>query len=351
MFNIFSYEDKTNYPITRSPKLDLIYKYIKLDQNIVNAYYKNRETRTTNTNLLVRLVKKMSVNISKDQFTYLNLLNINYKYVAKSLNFTSDINRGIIHENILGTSCVLYENSFLNPFDAEDYEKYSAIKVLYSTNSDLSMNHPTKIKYGSYVLEVDVIAVMMQYRKWSINRIDKGYGNSPNVFVFQVLYTNMIKDILELSIFNRFFTTVFSEDSQPQHPFNVRNHDIAINKELDKVSTRLAKKQFRYSEFLKNIPMPFNKDAGELLHYGTLNINRQNRWMMFFARISYIIDIIEFLGKKNVIRNKDSIINFRLFMRALRYGVILETVDWKGAETSVNIKYKRALEIAEKRGL
>ncbi len=351
MINSFSLKDTLRYSLERSPQLDMVYKYMHLDYKIVHAYYQNRDARISNTNILVRLINKLSIDINKDIFDYLELLDIDYKYKAKSLDITSELHRGKIFNNILGDTTVLIDNSFLSPFEVEDYKNVSAIKVLYSNDTDLSMNHPSLYTKGNFVLMIDILAIMVQYRQWSLDRLQNNMSTSPNIFVFQVLYTNMIKDLLEFSLYNRFFSNIFTEQSTAKHPFNVRNHDDKVNKIFLKLSEKLERKTLRYTQFLQYIPLPFNKDAYDLLSYGVIDINHQNIWAIFYARIEIMLNIIFFLGHKSVARNKDLLIDFRLFMKVIRFNRILETVAWNELEPYIEILYNRALEVSKNRGL
>ncbi len=350
MINIFTFKDNTRYPAVRSPRLDINYKYLRNDYEHIDIYYKNRESVVSNTNIFTRLIKNISVNIDKDLFSYIDLIDISSTYVAKSLKITSTLSKGEVFTNLFGTSVSLLHDTFISPFEAENYNEVSAINVLYSDSTDLGMSHPSNIETGIFVLQIDVVAIMVQYRKWALDRIQNEMNTNPNVFVYQVLYTNMIKDILELNLFNRFFKNIFSEDSKRTHPFSTRDLDNVINNAFMKSSSDLKNKTLRYVELLRNIPMPFHKDAYEVLFYGSIPMNQQNSWAIFISRIEYILNIINFLGIIGVRRNRDSLVNFSLFMKVIRFNRVLN-MNLKTIEPKITVLYNEALRIAKKRGL
>ncbi len=351
MINIFKFKDTLNYPLERSAGIDVLYKYFRLDYDLINAYYKNREIRIANTNILVRLIKQLDTDINKDIIDYIEYINIDYRYKAKALNLTNDLNKGTIFKSLIGETSVIIENSFLNPFECDTYDDLSVIKVLYTDNTDLKMNHPTTIKTGNYVFMLDIVGMMVQYRKWSFDRIKNGTNNSPNIFVSQVLYTNLIKDILEFGIYNRFYTNIFSEDSVSTHTIAVRDYDNKVNNVLLKLNDKLRSKQLRYTQFLQYIPMPFNKDAYELLFFGNLNTNRQNIWAIFLSRIKIMNEIMEFLGSKNVRRNRDLIVSYRLFIKEIKFNRIMDSTNWGDLFIYINILYNNSLKISKNRGV
>ena len=348
---MFTTTDTTQYSTTRPPSFDVIGKYVKLDYNIIEAYYRNRDTRINNTNILVRLIKKLTIDVNKEFMEYINLIDIDYKYKSKAMNITSELNRGVIFTNIIGDTTSIIEQKFVNIFEANDYRNISTIKILKTDSTDLAMNHPNNITNGNFVLMIDIPATMVQYKYWSMDRMSIGEDVSQNIFVFQVLYTNMIKDIFDFSLYNRFHKTVYIEPSISKHPFLVRNNDTRFNKVLAKQYNNLKNNNIDYRELLVNIPTVFTKNAYRLLSFTPIDINRQNIWLVYLARVEVILNIIYFSGKKGVNRNRDKIVDFRLFMREVRFNKILDSVNWKTLDLKMSILYNEALSISKNRGI
>jgi len=329
---------RANYSINKVSEFINIKKYILDDLDLIDSYYKTREGIVNNKNIFVRLIKQTIPDMEKSIYEILDLVSIDYKYKAKFLGLTSEINQGKVFTNLIGETTILLEHSFLNPFDAYNDLNLNVCKILFTDYTDLSMNHLTKVKKNNFIIMIDLQAMIAQYKKWSEDRIYEGYSNPVQIFVYQIVYTNMIKDLVDWSILNRFFNPLV-EDSIPKHPFGVRNYDKQINDMVSKLNSKFRNTNSYYEEILKNIPSLVYEDMYEKLRFDKFLVNAQNYWV-YFIFISYILTkLINLLGNEGYKKNNGIIIDLKFILRDIKHNKYLDKIDYKTIELS-NLVYK-----------
>jgi len=326
--NFLNERNSINYTITKPSDFLNIKKYMFDDFELINAYYKHREGVVNNKNLFVKLIKNTMEDLTLDIFEYLNLIEIDYIYKTKTLNMTSSINQGKVFTNVLGETTTILIDKFISPFEAYDNLDLPVAKVLYSDFTDLSMNHPTKINTNNFIILVDVVALLMQYKKWSEIRIENDLAVTPQVFVYQVFYTNLIREILDWSILNRFFNTV-TPKSVSKHPFGVRNYDNDINKMLEDISKRLRSTNRFYEEVLYFLPSLFYENMYEKLKVYRYNVNANNYWVYFITNANLLNKLINFLGTEGIKKNNGLIVDYKYLLRDVKNNNYIRYIDFK----------------------
>jgi len=337
MIRLLTVKDATRYSVVRSPGLDVVYKRMREDLKHVELYYRNRETYIKNTNVFVKLIKLLREDVTKDEMLYLDLISINAKYVAKSLKFTSPLSKGEVHHNLFGDNVILIDEAFVSPFDAGSDIAVDVCRILYSNHTSLWYMHPSQITTGTFSIQVDVIGIMMQYRRWALQRLANDEPITPNVFVYQVLYTNMIKQLEEIALLNRFFQHGIPQFDSNPHPFLVRDFEKDITKYFNKMRNNLTKNAYFYVQYLENIILPFSKNAYEFLFIGLIHINKQNMWAYFFSTLQYVLELFKNSDPKTHRRNRDVFTHLHIMLRAFRYDNIIETAPFGPLETEAMV--------------
>ncbi len=358
MINLFNRDYPIQHGVTRSSSWDNVIKYYKNDLNLIDSKYKSMEKRVNNDHILVRLIKHIDIDFTKNIFDYVTALDTTYMFTIKDMHVSSSINKGkIINKEIISDSDSLLINTDfeIDLFNADlTYLNIPSIRILYHDGIGLSMNHPSKIgELINYtVFDIDVKLLMVQYKIWALKRVELDYDVDPAVFVYTILLTNLIPSFLETSILNRFFLIEDEmEDIKSTHLFNTRDLYSITDKELLYLKKRLYRKKMYYEEFLKSIPMVFSKDAYETLHVSSRVLNSNNLWSNYLGRSEYILYILEALGNRGIKKNSNHVNDLNRVMRRLKSSNKLDTIDLRNGEILIMFTYERLLEITEDRSL
>ncbi len=176
MINLFNRDYPIQHGVTRSSSWDNVIKYYKNDLNLIDSKYKSMEKRVNNDHILVRLIKHIDIDFTKNIFDYVTALDTTYMFTIKDMHVSSSINKGkIINKEIISDSDSLLINTDfeIDLFNADlTYLNIPSIRILYHDGIGLSMNHPSKIgELINYtVFDIDVKLLMVQYKMMLIQQ-------------------------------------------------------------------------------------------------------------------------------------------------------------------------------------
>jgi hypothetical protein len=342
-------KDRTHYPINKASEFINIKKYVEDDLSIVKSFYSDGAFFVNNKNILVRLIKQIHSGVFSTIDAYIDLISIDFKYKAKTIGFVSELSKGRIFKSVFGDTVTFIEDEFMSPYDAYNNLDLPVMKVLYTDYTDLSMNHPSKIKKGNFIISVDIIAMMAQYYKY--NELNNYDVSNAQHFVYKILYTNIISDLFDWSILNR-FNNPLAEPSTSKHVFSVRKYDNSITKMNNNIRERVYGTNKYYSETLEHIPSIDHNNMYDKVFLSNFHPNAQSYWVYFIIVSSIFIPIVHVLSEQGFRKNMSSVVDFKWFFKIVESNKYLHR-DFKTQEFShiVNTLYDEAKLITERKDI
>lgn len=353
MFKLFiNNDDTTRYPIKKYTKFDYIKRRYNTELTKVKEYYREKERAVDNKHLISRLVNTLTPSLSLDIYDYLKVIDTNARFLSKQFGIVSNINSGVVMDNLFfgknSNEILLYKE---HPIDLDDFEgnwkEYVPIKVIYTDSTDLDMSIPFNDKQYFIpvlnVMSIDVVVLMLQYYKWANHRMLTAQTTNTNVFVSQVVLPNMLDNILDLAIYNRFMYIV-DEREIPEFTFNHPFHVLDLSPGVDKILTDVVKDledtSIPVMQILQTIPSIVNENMYDALFIDHKYYTKQSEWVLLLSRIYTINDMVRLLGKKGISRNKDLLSKLPVYIKELSNS---RTIDNKlPAMLNLNFEYELA---------
>lgn len=314
-------EDSRNFTIKKYSEFLLIQRRYKEQIKYILDYYHRRERRVNNLNIFSRLIKHL-LPATTELLSYYEIVNTTAPYLSKQFGLVSSINLGKIYKNILYSNSskeiFTVTSNLSDPFSIlRSWRYYSPVKILYTEETDLDFHLLDKSKEknnNSYtVYDIDLTGMMMMYYQWRIERIYADLDPDPNYFVINYLIPNMIPEMVDHIIFNRFMNIYYNKPLPAHnnpHPFNV----LDFTKKLDKILTNVVRdvdnKGVYISQMLKSIPTIYKKDMKETLFINNPYYNRQTEWLIWLSRLKHMRFILDILGQRGMSRNLFEVNNF-----------------------------------------
>lgn len=318
MFKLFTTERyEYNYPIIKYSKFDWIKRRYIGELDHVLSYYHNKDFAVPNTHILNRLITNLAASLNIDVYDYLNKVSANARLVSKQFNIVSNIGSGEVMSNIFfgkgSREILLYKESFIDVTDVEErYMDMAPVRVIYTESTDLDFYLPFNKKvYKTPVLNImtiDIVALLMQYRAWALYRISKDASTNPNVFIAQVILPNMIPNILDLAIWNRYMHLALDipiPSFKFDHPFTVLDYSVGIDAILKNIVKNTKNENQPLVQTILSVPTIYNKDMLETLSIGHKFFTTQSLWVLWLARTNTIADLLSILSSKGIRRNTD----------------------------------------------
>jgi len=331
MLNLFIKNDKTtSYSIRHNNKFKYCKERLKDNLDMVVEYYSMKERTVPNNHLLVKLIKNINIDLSLSDIEYFKNVNAAALRVSSNLGIVSDIGSGVIFNNLFygkhTKEVLVYKDTDIDIFDIKNnWKTYSSIKSTFHTLDNLDLSLPCYTEYedtGSiFTYEIDVVGLMLQYKQWHKERVQFDRDINPARFVAQIVSPNIVKSILDISLFNRFnniYNDVTTSELDDNHPFLL----IDVNDKVDTIFKDIIKevtdKNISYIELLKNIPAVSENDMYEVLRLDVKFYTAQSKWVTLISRISIIKSIIDIGDRNGMKRNKDLLNSIPSWLKELR---------------------------------
>lgn len=318
MFKLFTTERyEYNYPIKKYSKFDYIKRRYLDELDHVLSYYHNKDFAVNNNHILNRLITNLAPSINIDPYDYLNKVSVNARLLSKQFNIVSNINSGEVMDNIFfgkgSREILLYRESLIDlDYIEEHYMDIDSVRVIYTDSTDLDFYLPFNKKVFTLpalnIMSIDITTLLMQYRYWALGRVTRDSSTNPNVFIAQVILPNMIPNMLDFAIWNR-YTHLALGQSIPSfkidHPFTVLDYSTGIDKVLSSIVKDTKDVNQPLVQTLLSVPTIYNKDMLSTLHIGHKFYTKQSEWALWLARTSIIADLLNLLNSKGIRRNTD----------------------------------------------
>jgi len=337
MFRIFlDKQTDIQYSKIKFSEFDYIKRVYKKDLDLVKKYYRNKNGFVNNNNKLVRLINNLVPNVGLNILDYLSIIETNARLVSKQYDITSNINRGSLDNNIIlkdnSIEGFLYTEGDYDIFDFKNiWLDYNSVKVIRTDICDLSMNHPSNIE--PYLLEeltlysIDIVAMLLQYKYWCEKRLLDGNSINASIFVYQIVYTNLIDSFLDYGVYNTLLEQLKIKDVfklESEHPFYITNQSDKIVSYVNKLIKALYNRNIKITELMININL-INSNLFDLLHIEHTYYTVQSEWMLWLSRTNDIYNMLYMLSKNGNKRNRDMLSRVKLSLRRIRQTNSLES--------------------------
>jgi len=313
-----------NFPIKKYWKFENIKSRYLLDIDKVLDYYRNKDAVVNNGHVLSKLVNLLYTDLNIDLIDYYKHMDINSKYIAKQLDFTTNENRGkVIHNQIFGENS--YDNIVtsnfgynIEDFEDDDYINKHTVKVIHTTETDMNLKIPSRRnKYiipQFNIIHIDIPAFMLQYRRWAMKRIATDNAINPNVFIYQVILPNLMVSSIDHIIYNRFSAIINGEyddlnDFHNPHPFYISDYSPGLDKVLSEVYNDVNNSNKLIQGIYMSIPTIIHEDMMSALHIDKSFYTVQSLWSLYASRIPHVTDLVDKILDTSGIRNNRAFFN------------------------------------------
>lgn len=279
-------------------------------------------------NPLTKIIDNLSDGIQLSEFEYYKSLLGRAMGIAYRNGCTCERGMGEIHKDFFYLDSYSVIQYVEKPIDLSVIDKYwkimSPLRVLYSVDSDMDYEARERKKSlpGVAIYELDVIRLMLLYRRWSQLRINSGKPIKPNIFLTQIVFPNMLLESVNINLFNRFKNLVrygkdFKENPRPKnYPFYYLNVDSYIDKELREFYGEFNNRSALYGRIINSLPdfQITPHKPNEMLFYLRTNVpmnHIQVSWVLWCSRLPYMRYLLEFLGERGFKFNRDLYVSFQ----------------------------------------
>lgn len=307
------------YPIKKYTKFEFIQRRYFDQLMTIKDYYRNSRIRSVdNRHILARIVDIMSPSTGLEITDFFKQVATNSRFVSKQFDIVSNINAGKVLENELWNDntyeIFLYTENDIDIFTFEEnWEDVTPLRVIKTSDTDLDFNFPYKFPKEYYthklfIYEIDIIKLCLQYRSWSNNQLKFSRGNDPTEFIATYVLPNMIDQILDYAVYNRFINLALKKNIQDfkiYHPFSVLDYSKGLDKILTSISKDVSNESIPLDQLLDSIPTFSGAKMKDIISLESRYFTTQSMWVLWLARIEDIVNLYKILGKKGYRRNKD----------------------------------------------
>lgn len=346
MFSYFTSDPDSDirYPIRKYFEWNIIHKMATGELAKVKDYYRHREYSYPNNNMLIRLLKLLVRDPEMDIFEYMQYVDTDATYLPKQFGIASTISPGGVHENVLfragSDEAFLAIDQAPDPIEMESlWEDYESIKVIHTDLTDT--DYPVLFDYikttkGLTVYTIDLRAIAMQYYYWARTRMNTELAVNINVFFPMVVIPNITNSLMDMCIWNRFKMIASGRpllSKSHKHPMALIDYTEGIDDVLSKLVHHISKSSAYVSELLRSVPMLSAGDGYELLQIPQSLYTRQDKWVLWIARMDDIMLIHKLSGKKGERLNRQLYNQLPVDVRAMRNreGKLEDTLNEQGA--------------------
>jgi len=334
--DIFIKDDDIKYSTITISNFKNVQKNSIINLSTVSEKYKDMVSRVNNDNVFVKIINDLYIEES-NVLDYIFKIRARKDYVIRNSKVVTTGSKG----DVLKDEIMINAKEVFVSVDKDleldklvdiqnNWKNIEAVNVLYHCYSGLNFNGlNNKLEYTDNenenvnIYAVDVVLLMLQYRCYMKNAIAMDRGISIAEFVFRYVYTNMSRDMLNLSILNSYieynmdnivFNTVEARNRLPMVLLGMdsmfNSYMLDFGNKLDK----LTKKDYNFIFY--NLKL-INTNALEFLDLSRFNTSYSsiNRWAMVYSRLRYIYFVISYLGKSSFKLNNDYIARLRTLIK------------------------------------
>ena len=313
MYGLFSSNGHTaDQGVLRDPADTYLRNSLHRNLTTVVNFHRKNPMAVKSNHFLVRLLQSIPVPQSLSTDRYYNNVDAMALNLSMAMRMTSPISKGSLFNGIFfgkgNVEILIAHSESFNPFDADaDWENIEAIKVLRHPRSDLGLNIPdgtnTGMENGLVVIAINIPLLAIQYRAFRHNEeyyniTNESVNNQRSVmhFVYMYVLPNMLKSILDYSLFNSIKNLEYGVPigtSTKKHSFFLPNYDDKVIRQQNNVLNYLQNVDRSFAGVLRSIMAVGSNTAYEAMMMPDIPETRPVIPALFLARL----DVLRFLFK------------------------------------------------------
>jgi hypothetical protein len=184
--------------------------------------------------------------------------------------------------------------------DTRDWENMEPLKIIRHDEKIVQPFHPFEVEetFEPMVFTLDVLALMLQYRAWRLDNLEKGVeGESIHNFIYNYVMVNTVSTFMDLSLVNLYLSdaselTIIDTNS----PIITSKHDKQIMNVIEDVKDNMLLHREIYPDMLTIMPT-LAGTAADTLHLRVTYISTNNMEAYYIARSEYFMKIMETFGE------------------------------------------------------
>lgn len=184
----------------------------------ITNYYKAKKLEVASSHLIVQVIKNLNLSLLRDDYSTIDAskercaemcqkLGLVHQYNSNPQEFPGMFYNKFIREFVIGND--LHEPN-LRHFKF-NWRRINSVRVCCHPYSDIDMNLPNgkypSNKSGYSVIDINIPALMLQYKYWAKSRLAKDETKvniRPELFVGSVVIPNMLVSHMNVCFVNRF---------------------------------------------------------------------------------------------------------------------------------------------------
>lgn len=338
--DVFNREYINRTPITgivHPTDLSYLRRLYIFNKDAIERYYQERNFAVKNTHILSRILEHFPTYIQYDTFRYIDYALDKLKYLAKHFQFTSDMEKGVVHpgnffgnenEEIIISSYELFNVTELT----QNWKQAKTVYTLAHNRNDhkllLPLGTDDQSKSGLCSIMINIPKLAIQYREFNKQQARHEAGQvedgslvlNKNHFVIKYVISNMMDDVIDHMFLNKVMDKFYGIETQVpkfKHRFKIFEPNTQIDRYVDQTLDVITTKSLDFINILHNIHLMFKIDASELLALPNIGYTNNIKWALFISRLDYMIFL--FNVAKNKTTNKHYLNDWaRLAKRLLR---------------------------------
>lgn len=324
--DMFIKDNDINYSAITIGNFKNVQKNSIINLSTVANKYKDNVSRVTNDNIFVKIINDLYIE-EDNILDYIFKIRARKDYVIRNSKVVTTGSKGdVLKDELMFNAKEVFvsvdKDLELDKLITiqENWKDIEAVNVLYHCYSGLNFNSlNNKLEYTDNdnenvnIYAVDVILLLIQFRCYLKNAMAMDRGISIAEFVFRYVYTNMSRDMLNISILNSYIEynidniTFNKVEARNRLPVVLLGLESMFNSYMLDMSNNLGKVTKKdYNFIFYNLKL-INTNALEFLDLSKFNISYGsiNRWALVYSRLRYIYFVISYLGKSSFKLNHD----------------------------------------------
>ena len=325
---------KLNYPISQPYTLEYVRNMFYHEMSRIAKYYYENVIYIKSDHILVRTMESMLPDINDDLETfYFNALG-DARRVSSAMGFSTISNNGSFFKNlffknskdIILSSDYMLSSDELSKYDKEyDYYAFDYVpcRVIYTRDVSLDLALPNgetnmKTMYSINVYELNLVCLCLEYRCWAKTMMDLGEDYNIKRYIGKIVLPKMIFNKLNLAVFNRYIYGIDSNiKPERAHPFAVMDLSQKLTNIINSIKKTNDDAKKPLVSFIDNIPCIFNDKTSDALFINNNIYTRSNSWVLWLARLPYIVGILKNIGVNGIITNRSIVNGIPMYIREM----------------------------------
>ena len=280
----------------------------------VCSFYRAKPTDADESHVITQLIKILNISIKRDNESTIQACVDRVPEVSKILGLVHPYNsrpverRGEFYNNHVREIIILDESTVVNlPVVKRQWPVINPIRIVTHPFNDINF-HLCNGKYpipkdGYAVFVVNVPLLILQYKFWVLDCIDKGRSEiRPSRFVGQVLIPNMIGAHMDVCYINRAMD-VYRGKLVPvmkrAHPVSIVDITQHVDDTIDSQIAILNQQVADINGFYTVFPAMVRENWLASIQVPDIAPNQNVRWAMVLSTLRYINFLVDYYHEKD----------------------------------------------------